>query len=647
MQSCDLDVPRPLTLEEIAARREAVKQRLLTQPVEQTTSSPDEREGVCSLHSRISCSTARTFATVGEADQSTGNQAREEEDEEEDKIIFLAFSRIYSGTLCRGQKVFVLHPRYDPHELTLADPSLSSKEEEPAHVSEATVAQLYLLMGREVVEVEEVPAGNVLGIGGLETHVLKSATVASTLACPAFRAMNFAAAPILHVAIEPVSAGDIPALTRGMRLLSQADACVEVSIQPTGEHILSTAGEVHLQRCLDDLRNTFAKIELNVSAPIVPFCETIIPTPKVDMLNEVISSENVVKLQTNPLLRDVEEGVAADNTVSIQTANKLCTLQIQAKPLPPAVTELLSSSGHLLKALNLLNSAGKDKVHLNEEAMASLKKLRVSLSEAFASDPEWSDWSQPVESVWACGPKATGTNILLNGLPGYKRPSIWRALDSVAEDEGEEKLREYDNSIISGFQLATLAGPLCEEPMRGVCMVLRGWGYGEGEGPGGGGNGDSRNGGRTESPDSNQLREKGNQTPVGSPDMATSHRTAQVADVYGPFSGQLISAVKEGCRRAFLSQPARLMAAMYTCDILATADVLGKLYAVLGRRNGRVYAEEMREGTAVFSIKALVPVAESFGFAEEVRKKTSGLASPQLVFSHWEVRAVASGSVVF
>ena len=129
--------------------------------------------------------------------------------------------------------------------------------------------------------------------------------------------------------------------------------------------------------------------------------------------------------------------------------------------------------------------------------------------------------------------------------------------------------------------------------------------------------------------------------------MATSHRTAQVADVYGPFSGQLISAVKEGCRRAFLSQPARLMAAMYTCDILATADVLGKLYAVLGRRNGRVYAEEMREGTAVFSIKALVPVAESFGFAEEVRKKTSGLASPQLVFSHWEVRAVASGSVVF
>jgi len=33
----------------------------------------------------------------------------------------------------------------------------------------------------------------------------------------------------------------------------------------------------------------------------------------------------------------------------------------------------------------------------------------------------------------------------------------------------------YDNSIVNGFQLATLAGPLCEEPMMGVCFVLKKW----------------------------------------------------------------------------------------------------------------------------------------------------------------------------
>lgn len=63
----------------------------------------------------------------------------------------------------------------------------------------------------------------------------------------------------------------------------------------------------------------------------------------------------------------------------------------------------------------------------------------------------------------------------------------------------------------------------------------------------------------------------------------------------------------------------------------------GRVYGVLGKREGRILHEEMKEGTDMFIIKAVLPVAESFGFADEIRKRTSGLASPQLVFSHWEV----------
>jgi len=63
----------------------------------------------------------------------------------------------------------------------------------------------------------------------------------------------------------------------------------------------------------------------------------------------------------------------------------------------------------------------------------------------------------------------------------------------------------------------------------------------------------------------------------------------------------------------------------------------GKMYAVLGKRNGRVLSDEMREGSSIFNITAVLPVVESFGFAEEIRKRTSGLASPHLHFSHWEV----------
>lgn len=62
------------------------------------------------------------------------------------------------------------------------------------------------------------------------------------------------------------------------------------------------------------------------------------------------------------------------------------------------------------------------------------------------------------------------------------------------------------------------------------------------------------------------------------------------------------------------------------------------MYAVLGRRHGRVISSDMTHGSAsTFNIIALLPVIESFSFSPEIRKQTSGLASPQLVFSHWEV----------
>lgn len=66
----------------------------------------------------------------------------------------------------------------------------------------------------------------------------------------------------------------------------------------------------------------------------------------------------------------------------------------------------------------------------------------------------------------------------------------------------------------------------------------------------------------------------------------------------------------------------------------------------------------MKEGTSFFTIRALLPVIESFGFADgaslllwqvpdcwlslvrvltEIRKRSSGAASPQLVFSGYEM----------
>ena len=46
------------------------------------------------------------------------------------------------------------------------------------------------------------------------------------------------------------------------------------------------------------------------------------------------------------------------------------------------------------------------------------------------------------------------------------------------------------------------------------------------------------------------------------------------------------------------------------------AEVLGKVYGVVARRRGKIVSEEMKEGTSFFTVRALLPVVESFGFAD-------------------------------
>ena len=52
--------------------------------------------------------------------------------------------------------------------------------------------QLFVLMGREITAVEEVPAGNVFGILGLEGSVMKMGTLSDTPTCPSLSSLRLA-----------------------------------------------------------------------------------------------------------------------------------------------------------------------------------------------------------------------------------------------------------------------------------------------------------------------------------------------------------------------------------------------------------------------------------------------------------------------
>ncbi|XP_065202388.1 elongation factor-like GTPase 1 [Planococcus citri] len=566
---------KPLTLEEINQRREQAKQRL---------------------------------AALAQSDQSNG-PVEPVEDEKPDSSCdetFIAFARIYSGRIFKGQKVYVLGPKHDPNKALKKikdgyqiNPDATLKDlKSDEHITQVEISQLYLLMGRELEPLDEVPAGNVFGIGGLEEHVLKSATLASDVACPAFSDLHVMATPILRVAVEPENPAQLSQLTQGLKLLNQADASVQVLVQETGEHVLITAGEVHLQRCIEDLRERYAKIPVLVSEPIIPFRETVVPPPTVDMVKEAIT-RNTTK-QSN----------AEDGIVTISTSNGSCTIKIKAIPLSNNVIQVLEKNTELIKfvtasvslmkhqdtdltsKLSELNIESNDSdVKSSNHEIKGLLELKTKLMEAFKTDPLTAN-DITVDDIWSFGPKSCGPNILFNiSSTADSKFSFWSNL----QKPGDNLYAKYESSFLGGFQIASLSGPLCEEPMMGVGFVIYDWNISE--------------------------------------DVTTSINTP-----YGPFSGQLMSTVKEGCRKSFQMQPQRLMAAMYTCNILVNAEVLGKMYGLLNKRHGRVLHGDLAQGSAAtFTITAYLPVAESFRFASEVHKQTSGLANPQLVFSHWEV----------
>lgn len=53
---------------------------------------------------------------------------------------------------------------------------------------------------------------------------------------------------------------------------------MEYYVTKQGEHILSTCGEVHLEKCLKDLKDDYLEGQINftVGEPIIPFKETCV-----------------------------------------------------------------------------------------------------------------------------------------------------------------------------------------------------------------------------------------------------------------------------------------------------------------------------------------------------------------------------------
>ncbi|RBQ82927.1 hypothetical protein VDGD_10283 [Verticillium dahliae] len=505
------------------------------------------------------------------------NYAPKQEEKEEDPEHLIGFARMYSGTLSVGDELYVIPPKWSP-----ANPH----SPEPHKI---TVTALYMLMGRSLEALDSVPAGVVFGIGGLEGHILKSGTLCSRLeGAVNLAGVNTLGKPIVRVALEPVNPADLDKMIHGLRLLVQSDPCAEYEQFSSGEHVLLTAGELHLERCITDLQDRFAHCEIQAGAPIVPYRETIVKAEEM----------------RPPANKDLGRGVVVGVTSSKQVSVKL-----RVRPLPAKVTDFLSKNSECIKHLYTDRKVenGTSEETQAEEAdidtdMAAGKTLsqeefKEQLRAQLESGKGREVWKNTVERIAAFGPRRTGPNLLIDGTSDGILQHLFAsdATDrDVAATTADESLRpaHLADKLAYAFQLAVAQGPLCHEPVQGIAVTI---------------------------------------------EEVTIHETEEAPTSSARLTGEVLKTTSNAIHSGMLDWSPRLLLAIYTVEIQASTEVLGRVYDVLTRRRGRVLSEAMKEGTPFFTIASVLPVAESFGFADEMRKRTSGAAQPQLIFAGFEI----------
>lgn len=536
----------------------------------------------------------------------------EDEESNEDTVTpgmesFIAVARVFCGVLKPGQKIYVLSPKYDP---------LVPGQ----YVKETTVGSLFLLMGQSLEQVECVPAGNICGISGLGGVIGKTATLSTSPACKPIKSLwSLNNKPIVRVAVETVNSADTWKLVRGLRMLNQADPMCQTMIQETGEQVVIGAGELHLERCLHDLREVYAKTPINVSEPIVPFRETVV-TP-----------------------------LSAPTKCEKSTANKRAVISVRAFQLPEAVVDLIESRQSEIAAICT-------QTQVSDTAAAFTEALRTAFK---TCSDQGAQWDELIDKIWAFGPHRTGANILFNNIPAYTdwTPFLTRTQTFTSTNEMwslEAKLRNagdkdasgefgllkpsmydsskvtlfgLDSSIVSGFQAAVSSGPLCSEPMRGVGFIVDNIDFIETEN-------NNNNNNNNDSGINDDIDNNDDDDDEYEDDFFDDYEPEE--DTLGPMSGQIIAAMNEACKGAFEAGQMRLVEPLYLCEVQVSSTMLGRTCDVLHRRRSKILSEDIREGTATFIVHAHLPVIESFGLAEEILKKTSGEAIPQLVFDKYE-----------
>merc|ERR1712218_75514 len=215
-----------------------------------------------------------------------------------DKGRFYAFGRVFSGKIATGMKARIMGPNFIP-----------GKKED---LYEKTIQRTILMMAGKVEAIEDVPAGNICGLVGVDQFLVKTGTLTTFKDAHNMKVMKFSVSPVVRVAVEPMNPADLPKLVEGLKRLAKSDPMVQCIIEESGEHIIAGAGELHLEICLKVLEEDHAQIPLKKSDPVVSYRETVSEESSIMCLSKSPNKHNRLFMKAVPmpdgLSEDIENG---------------------------------------------------------------------------------------------------------------------------------------------------------------------------------------------------------------------------------------------------------------------------------------------------------------------------------------------------
>jgi len=197
----------------------------------------------------------------------------------------IAAGRLFSGTIKQGQEVYM---------------NLAKKK--------IRVQQVFIYKGASRIQMDEVIAGNIVGLSGLR-GVFAGETVSEEPIEP-FEAIKHLFEPVVTKSIEAKNPADLPKLIEVLRQVSKEDPSVVVEInEETGENLISGMGELHLE-IIENRIKTEKGLDVTTSSPIVVYNETVTQESRV-FEGRSPNKHNQFFIKVEPLEDEIYEAIKA------------------------------------------------------------------------------------------------------------------------------------------------------------------------------------------------------------------------------------------------------------------------------------------------------------------------------------------------